>query len=51
MIQEEEKEKELFQKSKIQKFESNSQLANAEKLGITGCFRSQRYKNLKAIHN
>ena len=41
----------LFQTTKIQIFESNSQQANA--IVGTGwcCFRLQRYKFLKAIHN
>jgi len=41
----------LFQEAKIQIFESNSQLANRSNLANFGCFRKQRYKFLKAIHN
>ena len=41
----------LFQTTKIQTFESNSQLIKYEYTIINGCFRLQRYKLLKAIHN
>ena len=41
----------LFQTTKIQIFESNSQLASPSLSAIVGCFRLQRYKFLKAIHN
>ena len=41
----------LFQTTKIQIFESNSQLPNAIVSSAYGCFRLQRYKFLKAIHN
>ena len=41
----------LFQTTKIQIFESNSQLM-AHPIGNSeSCFRLQRYKFLKAIHN
>ena len=42
---------ELFQTTKIQIFESNSQQDNVKHRSGTGCFRQQRYKFLKAIHN
>ena len=41
----------LFQTTKIQTFESNSQRANLSGVFFLGCFRLQRYKLLKAIHN
>ena len=41
----------LFQTTKIQTFESNSQQRNHILLYILCCFRLQRYKLLKAIHN
>ena len=41
----------LFQTTKIQTFESNSQLILQRSNAIIGCFRLQRYKLLKAIHN
>ena len=41
----------LFQTTKIQIFESNSQPAGAAEGVGDGCFRLQRYKFLKAIHN
>ena len=41
----------LFQTTKIQIFESNSQHATALLLDARRCFRLQRYKFLKAIHN
>ena len=41
----------LFQTTKIQIFESNSQLNNAFYVIVGSCFRQQRYKFLKAIHN
>ena len=41
----------LFQTTKIQIFESNSQLAAAPAPVEQSCFRLQRYKFLKAIHN
>ena len=41
----------LFQTTKIQIFESNSQLENSEQMPRIRCFRLQRYKLLKAIHN
>ena len=41
----------LFQTTKIQIFESNSQLTTAKGSPLKGCFRLQRYKFLKAIHN
>ena len=41
----------LFQTTKIQTFESNSQLELFEGRGEPRCFRLQRYKLLKAIHN
>ena len=41
----------LFQTTKIQTFESNSQHLQGGVLTQTGCFRLQRYKLLKAIHN
>ena len=42
---------ELFQTTKIQNFETNSQQTNGEKLYPFYCFRPQRYKILKPIHN
>ena len=42
---------ELFQTTKIQTFESNSQLHRRISIAFNGCFRLQRYKLLKAIHN
>ena len=41
----------LFQTTKIQTFESNSQLVPGTPGKSAGCFRLQRYKLLKAIHN
>ena len=41
----------LFQTTKIQIFESNSQLRWSGKRVVLGCFKLQRYKFLKAIHN
>ena len=41
----------LFQTTKIQTFESNSQPAICFSSGPPSCFRLQRYKLLKAIHN
>ena len=41
----------LFQTTKIQTFESNSQRAIEEIAKFNRCFRLQRYKLLKAIHN
>ena len=41
----------LFPMSKIQIFESNSQHPMFNSYLTTGCFRCQRYKFLKAIHN
>ena len=41
----------LFQTTKIQIFESNSQLIITKKNRNECCFRQQRYKFLKAIHN
>ena len=42
---------ELFQTTKIQTFESNSQRHKVGRQGVESCFRLQRYKLLKAIHN
>ena len=41
----------LFQTTKIQTFESNSQPIMLACLLYLSCFRLQRYKLLKAIHN
>ena len=41
----------LFQTTKIQTFESNSQRAYKNLPELCSCFRLQRYKLLKAIHN
>ena len=41
----------LFQTTKIQTFESNSQQSVRQYRQILCCFRLQRYKLLKAIHN
>ncbi len=41
----------LFQTTKIQIFESNSQRASPGFPAAIRCFRQQRYKFLKAIHN
>ena len=41
----------LFQTTKIQTFESNSQPTITEGFILLSCFRPQRYKLLKAIHN
>ena len=41
----------MFQITKIQIFESNSQRAICGYKSRLGCFRLQRYKLLKAIHN
>ena len=41
----------LFQTTKIQIFESNSQRQEDGVGGHVRCFRLQRYKFLKAIHN
>ena len=43
--------KKLFQTTKIQIFESNSQLVRKKNISARCCFRLQRYKFLKAIHN
>ena len=43
--------KELFQTTKIQIFESNSQRKSGNSVLKVRCFRLQRYKFLKAIHN
>ena len=41
----------LFQTTKIQTFESNSQQDGTPPIDVASCFRLQRYKLLKAIHN
>ena len=41
----------LFQTTKIQIFESNSQLSASTTSRPRCCFKLQRYKFLKAIHN
>ena len=41
----------LFQTTKIQIFESNSQPSRILAIINASCFRLQRYKFLKAIHN
>ena len=41
----------LFQTTKIQTFESNSQHVQMLGFAFESCFRLQRYKLLKAIHN
>ena len=41
----------LFQTTKIQIFESNSQQTTTSFIISLSCFRQQRYKFLKAIHN
>ena len=41
----------LFQTTKIQTFESNSQPKRGLEAPFLCCFRLQRYKLLKAIHN
>ena len=41
----------LFQTTKIQTFESNSQLCLERYLAVGSCFKLQRYKLLKVIHN
>ena len=41
----------LFQITKIQNFETNSQLRQEQVDSNRDCFRSQRYKILKPIHN
>ena len=41
----------LFQTTKIQIFESNSQQKRTAARDVYRCFRQQRYKFLKAIHN
>ena len=41
----------LFQTTKIQTFESNSQRSTTFFVVSLSCFRLQRYKLLKAIHN
>ena len=41
----------LFQTTKIQFFESNSQHKRRNRCCCGCCFRLQRYKFLKAIHN
>ena len=41
----------LFQTTKIQTFESNSQPSILRPMAESCCFRLQRYKLLKAIHN
>ena len=46
-----EEDGQLFQTTKIQTFESNSQLGMENTLVQLSCFRLQRYKLLKAIHN
>nr|DAI36177.1 MAG TPA: hypothetical protein [Caudoviricetes sp.] len=41
----------MFQTTKIQIFESNSQRSTGRASPRCCCFRLQRYKFLKAIHN
>ena len=41
----------LFQTTKLQIFESNSQQSPLKYLGIPSCFKPLSYKFLKAIHN
>nr|DAI36173.1 MAG TPA: hypothetical protein [Caudoviricetes sp.] len=41
----------MFQTTKIQIFESNSQQDVRDSTPSISCFRLQRYKFLKAIHN
>ena len=41
----------VFDTTKLQKFESNSQLAVKLKNQLHGCSTPQNYKNLKAIPN
>ena len=41
----------LFQTTKIQNFETNSQLVSFCVFDLFNCFRPQRYKILKPIHN
>ena len=46
-----EKQVALFQTTKIQIFESNSQREVSKPKKLYSCFKLQRYKFLKAIHN
>ena len=41
----------MFQRAKVQKFESQSQLELIMKGEDIKCFKEQKYKNLKANHN
>ncbi len=41
----------LFQTTKIQNFETNSQRGAGAGAVVKDCFRPQRYKILKPIHN
>ena len=41
----------MFQRAKVQKFESQSQHIVDFKYFSLKCFKEQKYKNLKANHN
>ena len=41
----------MFQRAKVQKFESQSQHENIDSKIDYECFKEQKYKNLKANHN
>ena len=41
----------MFQRAKVQKFESQSQLIYINPIHKLKCFKEQKYKNLKANHN
>jgi len=41
----------MFQRAKVQKFESQSQLGGQSLVNNGKCFKEQKYKNLKANHN
>jgi len=41
----------MFQRAKVQKFESQSQPEGNKPNWAAECFKEQKYKNLKANHN
>ena len=41
----------MFQRAKVQKFESQSQPFGLKAVVPVECFKEQKYKNLKANHN
>ena len=45
------KQLKMFQRAKVQKFESQSQRVSGRGKILFKCFKEQKYKNLKANHN